>query len=98
MRIAKTCEPCLIRRVEGSWGGRNRSARVAMAVSPGGRSSPGFCHIPSQRNRPAQKQIICPIYRALLRRQPLQNGPGTGKFDKKDLLSVYPRDEAILIT
>ena len=36
---------------------------MAMSVSPGSRSSPGFCHIRRQGNRSAQKQIICPIYR-----------------------------------
>src|SRR5262249_3351042 len=68
-----------------------------MSVSPGGRSSPGFCHIPSQRNRPAQKQIICPIYRASPLRQPLQNGSEIGNFDKKDLFLAPPKDEATLI-
>src|ERR1700756_4090909 len=68
-----------------------------MSVSPGGRSSPGFCHIPSQRNRPAQKQIICPIYRVIPLHQPLQNGPGTGKFDKKNLFLGPPSGEATLI-
>ena len=47
---------------------------MAMSVSPGGRSSPGFCHIPSQRNRPAQKQIICPIYRGLGANAPYRQG------------------------
>ena len=36
---------------------------MAMSVSPGGRSSPGFCHNRRQGKRSAQKQIICPIYR-----------------------------------
>ena len=36
---------------------------MAMSVSPGSRSSPGFCHNRRQGKRSAQKQIICPIYR-----------------------------------
>jgi hypothetical protein len=35
-----------------------------MSAIPGIRSSPGFCHIRRQGKRSAQKQIICPIYRA----------------------------------
>ena len=35
---------------------------MAMSVSPGSRSSPGFCHNRRQGKRSAQKQIICPIY------------------------------------
>src|ERR1700733_13581488 len=48
-----------------------------MSVSPGSKSSPGFCHICRQRNRSAQKQIICPIYRGRTACPPLQDGPGT---------------------
>ena len=36
---------------------------MAISVSPGRRSSPGFCHNRRQGKRSAQKQIICPTYR-----------------------------------
>src|ERR1700730_4227865 len=45
-----------------------------MSVSPGSRSSPGFCHICRQGNRSAQKQIICPIYRGWPARRPHRKG------------------------
>ena len=47
---------------------------MAMSVSPGGSSSPGFCHIRRQVKRSAQKQIICPIYRGLASGRPYRLG------------------------
>ena len=47
---------------------------MAISESPGSRSSPGFCHICRQRNRSAQKQIICPIYRGWLAVRPYRKG------------------------
>src|SRR5580692_5634271 len=61
-----------------------------MSVSPGSRSSPGFCHICRQRNRSAQKQIICPIYRGSTACPPLQDGPGT-KFLEREPASPGTR-------
>ena len=47
---------------------------MAMSVSPGSRSSPGFCHNRRQGKRSAQKQIICPIYRGLASGRPYRLG------------------------
>ena len=64
-----------------------------MSVSPGRKSSPGFCHICRQRNRSAQKQIICPIYRGSTACPPLQAGPGTNFLEPKQALPGAPRIE-----
>src|ERR1700722_8672362 len=64
-----------------------------MSVSPGRRSSPGFCHICRQRNRSAQKQIICPIYRGSTACPPLQAGPGTNFLELKHAPLGAPRIE-----
>ena len=66
---------------------------MAMSVSPGSRSSPGFCHICRQRNRSAQKQIICPIYRGPTACPPLQDGPGTKYFGQNQDPPGAPRIE-----
>ena len=47
---------------------------MAMSVSPGRRISPGFCHNRRQGKRSAQKQIICPIYRAMASGRPYRMG------------------------
>ena len=47
---------------------------MAMSVSPGSRSSPGFCHNRRHGKRSAQKQIICPIYRGLASGRPYRLG------------------------
>jgi hypothetical protein len=64
-----------------------------MSVSPGSRSSPGFCHICRQRNRSAQKQIICPIYRGRTVCPPLQDGAGTKYFGRNRVSRGAPRIE-----
>ena len=53
---------------------------MAMSVSPGSKSSPGFCHNRRQGKRSAQKQIICPIYRGLASGRPYRLGLEPGFF------------------
>ena len=47
---------------------------MAMSVSPGSKSWPGFCHNRRHGKRSAQKQIICPIYRGLASGRPYRLG------------------------
>lgn len=47
---------------------------MAISVSPGRRSSPGFCHNRRHGKRSAQKQIICPIYRGWVAARPYRQG------------------------
>ena len=56
---------------------------MAMSVIPGSRSSPGFCHNRRQGNRSAQKQIICPIYRAPPAGRPYRMGHTQKKSSRK---------------
>ncbi len=61
---------------------------MAIYVSPGSKSSPGFCHIRRQGKRSAQKQIICPTYRGSAPSEPQTLGLKTTFLSESRVKSV----------